>query len=142
MAATAVCLPAHVGGFPGRPLAIAVWAWSPGPSPAFLLSSPLSVNTCHCRLQQGQWDGSNQLKCLRDAISVTPGTSSLLPPCVPGWHWRAMEVSRHCVCVHVNKRVSVYVCVVCLIQPLGSNQLLLSKGDALEGGGRPTPFLR
>lgn len=71
MAVTVACLVEPVQNFLARSFAMVAW---PFLCPHATL--PPSVNTCHRGLRQGQRDRPDQLKLLRDIISVSLGTSS------------------------------------------------------------------
>lgn len=124
MAATMACLlePVCVCGGRFRSFAMAAWSWPIGPCLP-LCPLPYFVNTYHRGLPQGQSTRPDQLKLLRDVISVSPGTSSPAAMCTGV----ALERRGSCeiLCVYACDQACERVCVrVCLIQPLGSNQLL------------------
>lgn len=71
--------------------------------------SPHSVNTCHRGLRQGQRDRPDQLKLLRDIISVSLGTSSPAAMCTGV----ALEShgNREILCVYACEQACECVCV-------------------------------
>lgn len=86
-----------------------------------------SVNSSHRGTGLINWNASV-------LSSLSPWVPASLPPYAVGQHCSAMEVFRDLVCA--CEQACECLCVrICLIQPLGSNQLLLSKHKVLESGG-------